>query len=119
MKLKLNEPFGVKVQTIEYSETSTISGQDYDIGELLERWSQGQRLNVHMRPIEYETDENREEAFQGDMLPNFEDITELVEYQQQHEQRKSEFKERLAKRKSEKVVKPSDVAPDASPEGDA
>lgn len=95
MKIILNEMYSVKVTPVHFGPSSTISGQDYDIGELIQRWSQGQRLNVHMRPIEYETESNKDEAFKGDMLPQFEDIVEMKEYQQAHESRKTEFIERI------------------------
>lgn len=105
MKIICNEIFNVPVKKVHFSETSTISGQDYDIGELLQRWSQGQRLNVHMRPIEFETEQNKDDAFKGDMLPNFEDITELEQYKQEHEERKSEFIERIKAKKASKEAK--------------
>lgn len=102
MQIKLNEMYNVPVGEVHFSESQAVSGQDYDIGELLQRWSQGQRLNVHMRPIEYETEQNKNEAFQGDMLPNFEDITELEQYKQEHQARKSEFIERIKAKKTKK-----------------
>lgn len=99
-----NEIYNVPVKSVHFSKSSTIPGQDYDIAELLDRWSRGQRLNVPMRPIEITDDPSKsfKEAMNSDNFPQFEDEIELREYQQQHASRKREFVERLAKEKEQK-----------------
>lgn len=94
--------------------TEVIPGQAYSIGELLQRATRGQRLNVSMRPsnfmqdtepgMSYDEDHYRKAGDEDyDNAPGFiDDRVDLDEAIARHHQRKSEFVERLKQQKKEK-----------------
>lgn len=116
MQIILNEIYNVPVGEVHYSKSSCIEGQDYKIEDLLARWSQGQRLNVNMRPLDLEDDAHPSESENDPNPPIFEDIVDLHEFAQQTKERKTALTERLkqAKEAKEEASKKSDIEPDAS-----
>lgn len=94
--------------------TEVIPGQAYSIGELLQRATRGQRLNVSMRPsnfvqdnepgVAYSEDHYRKEGDEDyDNAPGFiDDRVDLDEAIARHHQRKSEFVAHLNQQKKEK-----------------
>lgn len=94
--------------------TEVIPGQAYSIGELLQRATRGQRLNVSMRPSNFIQDTEPGKAYNEDNYrkagdedydntPGFiDDRVDLDEAIARHHQRKSEFVERMKQKQKEK-----------------
>lgn len=103
-------PIGEVVST----KTDVIPGQAYSIGELLERATRGQRLNVPMRKPDLLPDDDPEHPYdeknyrkKGDQSYNdapadIQDRVEFDAYVQAHEARKREYAATLARLKKEK-----------------
>lgn len=99
---------------ITSKSTEVIPGQAYSIGELLQRATRGQRLNVAMRPSNFVQDtepgvQYSEEHYRkpGDddyeNTPGFiDDRVDLDEVIARHHQRKTEFVEHMKQLKKEK-----------------
>lgn len=118
MQIILSEIYNVPNGEVHFSKTSCIEGQDYKIEDLLARWSQGQRLNVNMRPLDIEDADHPSESENDSNPPIFEDITELQEFAEETKARKSALIERVkqAKEAKKNAAKKSDIEPDASSE---
>lgn len=115
-QVNLNQPYLVQVGKVHFSKSSCIEGQDYKIEDLLARWSQGQRLNVNMRPLDIEDAQHPSEDENMSNPPIFEDITELQSFKEQTSERKQSLIERIKRAKAEKAQanKVVEVAGDAA-----
>lgn len=94
------------------TKSDLIPGQAYSIGELLERATRGQRLNVPMRKPDLLADDGtqydeKNYRKEGDMDFNdtpadIQDRVEFDAYRAEHEARKRAFAETIAKLKKQK-----------------
>lgn len=88
---------------IDYGVSCTVPDQDYDVGDLLRRFSNGQRLSVNERPINFLQDGDADEDF-SNIQPQCDDIVDVLEYQEETAARKAALKERR-EAKREKAAK--------------
>lgn len=91
------------------SDPSFVPHQAIKLSELVARFQRGQRLNVHMTtPNEfYATDEEvkrNSERFEDCPPADIHDIVDVMQYQEELDQRKSDLKDRIAKKKAEKLA---------------
>lgn len=75
-----------------------IPNQAISLAELVRRFSQGQRLNVHSFPPNV-FDGHDEELH--DAPPSCDDIVDVYAYQQAHEEHKRDFRERVTNKQVE------------------
>lgn len=75
-----------------------IPNQAICLAELVRRFSQGQRLNVHSFPPNV-FDGHDEDV--NDAPPSCDDIVDVYALQNAHEEHKREFRERVTKKQSE------------------
>lgn len=104
----LNNPYKKRAYS-HFRDNHVISGQDYDIMDLLRRFSRGERLNVNQRPMNILEPGDHDETFDN-ILPQVDDITELEELHNDLEDQKKWLQERREderKRKTKKAPKPT------------
>lgn len=90
----------------EKPDSSFVPNQAIKLSELVARFQRGQRLNVHMTtPNEfYATDEEAKlhhEHFDDCPPADLNDIVDVMQYQEELDQRKKDLKDRVKKRKEE------------------
>lgn len=98
---------------IKYGESCTVPDQDYDVGDLLRRFSNGQRLSVNERPINFLQEGDADEDF-SNIQPQCDDIVDVIEYQEETAARKAALKERR-EAKREKAAKEAAVKKNPEP----
>lgn len=107
MKFKVRKSPG---QSFSRCTRQVIDGQAMSLVELVQRFTQGQRLVVNNRPINlYSTDENgdyvdhsvNDEDFRN-VMPDIEDPVDVQDYLDELVESKKDLKERFKKSKEQK-----------------
>lgn len=91
------------------SDPSFVPNQAIKLSELVARFQKGQRLNVHMTKTNdfYETNEEvlrNSERFEDCPPADLNDIVDVMNFQEELSQRKSDLKDRVAQKKAEKLA---------------
>lgn len=93
--------FDVHIAPSRSSKSCCIPGQAMNIQEILDRFSNGQRLNVNQRPQNMVGDDVPDETFDN-VQPQIDEVSDLIDYQEEQELRKQELKRKRAKRSEAK-----------------
>lgn len=101
MNIKLRNPYSLPDYFKSFRDDHTVSGQDYDIMDLLRRFTRGERLNIKERPVNELLPGDSDESFEN-ILPIVDDIVELQELDDQIKYSKEKL------RKSRNDAKQSD-----------
>lgn len=91
------------------SRSEVIPGQAYSIGELLERATRGQRLNVPMRPTNFVEPGVDDEQFEH-APEDIQDPVELDDFIARHKERASALEQRIKEREAAKAEKKAQAA---------
>lgn len=94
---------GKSITTLEEncSDSQVVPGQAMHIGELLDRFTRGQRLNVHQFPVNAWSESNPDETF-DDVPPVCDDIVDIDNFAASHVAHKADFKQRIEERRAKK-----------------
>lgn len=95
------------------SRSEVIPGQAYSIGELLERATRGQRLNVPMRPTNFVEPGVEDEHFEH-APEDIQDPVELDDFIARHKERAAALDERIKEREAAKAEKKAQAAAEAA-----
>jgi len=120
MQINLAKIYQVPQNQVHYRKSSAIPGQDYSISELLERLTNGQRLNIAMHISDPTQDriDDLEEKYDPEGIPEiYDDIVDFEAANAAHQYAKREFAERQRQERAKKQTKEqvSEKAPEPSP----